>query len=181
MSQAEDDPPGHEGATQIGRAIILIIVVVVVAVLVLHRVGSSNGGQSSSAATTTTTAPSTSTTKPKSKTTPKLIAPSKIKVQVLNGLQTDSLAGNLSTTLKSGSGYNTLPANNTTAKATTSKIYVVTSGYYQDAKRLASTLGLTKKSITRGVPSAAPIPSGVASQANLIVVIGTSLQAKAGG
>jgi LytR cell envelope-related transcriptional attenuator len=179
VSRVEGDAP-HEGRTQIGKAIILIVVTAVIAVLVLHHVGSSGAASSPTTATsTTTTVPHTgkATRKAPTKT---LLPPSKVTVQVLNGLLTGSLATNLSNTLKSGSGYETLPPNNTSTETSTSVIYVVSRGYLPEAKVLAATLGLTDKSIHRGLPTSAPMPSGVPGRANLVVVIGTSLQAKAG-
>jgi hypothetical protein len=178
MSTAE--PEYHEGRTQIGKAVILIVITVVIAVLVLHHVGSSTASTSTASSTTTTSVPKgkSGTTKKKPATKP-LVAPSKIKLQVLNGLQTGSLAGNLSQALKSQHGYDTLGANNTTSQDTTSMIYVVTRGYYREAEVLAGYVGLTKSSIHRGVPTSAPVPSGVTGQADLILVIGSSLQARA--
>jgi hypothetical protein len=174
------EPEYHEGRTQIGKALILIVVTAVIAVLVLHHVGSSTASPSTATSTTTTTIAKgkAGKTKKKSPTKP-VVAPSKIKLQVLNGLQTGSLAGNLSQVLKTQHGYDTLSPNNTTAKDTTSMIYVVTKGYYREAEVLAGYVGLTKKSIHRGVPSSAPIPSTVASQSNLILVIGSSLESRA--
>jgi hypothetical protein len=170
----------HEGRTQIGKAIILIVVTAVIAILVLHHVGSSTASTATTASTTTTTVAKgkAKTKKPAASNKP-LVPPAQIKLQVLNGLQTGSLAGNLSAVLKTQHGYDTLNANNTTATDSTSMIYVVTHGYYREAEVLAGYVGLTKSSIHRGVPSSAPIPSGVAGQANLVLVIGSSLQARA--
>jgi hypothetical protein len=186
VSRVEGDPPAHEGRTQIGKAIVLIVVVVLVAVLVLHHIGSSGAvttkiGANPSTSTTTTVAQKGHKPKKTKKKVKPLIAPSKIKVQVLNGLLSGSLAGNLSAKLKDKPGYETLPANNTTVGDTTSMIYVVTPGYYREAKVLAAAVGLSDKSIHRGVPKTAPVPAGITSQANLVLVIGTSLKAKATG
>jgi LytR cell envelope-related transcriptional attenuator len=183
VSRVEGEGPVHEGRTQIGKAIVLIVVAVLVAVLVLHHVNSggattSTGGNTSTS-TTTTVAKTGKHKKPPKKKAKPLVAPSKIKLQVLNGLQSGSLAGNLSTKLKSKPGYETLPANNTTVADTTSEIYVVTPGYYREAKVLAAAVGLSDKSIHRGVPKTAPVPPGVTANANLVLVIGTSLKAKA--
>jgi hypothetical protein len=173
----------HEGKTQIGKAIVLILVAVVIAVVVLHHVGSSGVASSiGTRATTTTTVPLKHKAPPKKKkqVVKPLIAPAKIKVQVLNGLLTGTLAGNLSASLKGSPGYDTLPANNTTVRTTTSVVYMVTRGYYREARALAKVLGLTGQSVKRTIPASAPIPAGIKSQANLIVIIGTSLQSKAG-
>ncbi|HEY1734359.1 MAG TPA: LytR C-terminal domain-containing protein [Acidimicrobiales bacterium] len=178
MSRSQSDDNGRDGRTQIGKAVILVVVTAAIAVLVLYHLTGSNGTNVASSSTTTTTVPAktTTTTAP----TKPLVAPAQIKLQVLNGLLTGTLAGNLSTTLKASPGYDTLPANNTTTMTSTSVIYVVTTGYYPEAEALAATLGLGDSTITKGIPAGAPVPSGVATQANLIVVIGTSLQAKAG-
>lgn len=181
MSRAPDDRGDgtgvHEGRTQIGKAVVLILVAAVIAVLVLHRNPASNTSDASAHSSTTSSVAASSTT---STTLAPLKQPKQITVQVLNGLQTGSLAGNLSTTLHGKYGYQTLAPLNTTAVTHTSVIYVVTHGFRREAHALARTLGLPASVVHRGVPGHAPVPSSVTSHANLIVVIGTSLQAKAG-
>lgn len=167
----------HEGRTQIGKAVVLILVAAVIAVLVLHRNPTPTATDTSAESSTTTSVAAASTT---STTLAPVKPPKQITVQVLNGLQTGSLAGNLSATLHGKYGYQVLPANNTTAVTHTSVIYVVSHGFRREAKALARTLGLPDSVVHRGVPAHAPVPSGVTAHANLIVVIGTSLQAKAG-
>jgi hypothetical protein len=183
MSRVEGDVPAHEGRTQIGKAIVLIVVTVLIAVLVLHHVSSSGATPKTStrppASTTTVSTPKSKHPKKRIKKAKPLVAPSKVKLQVLNGLISGSLATNLSNTLKAKPGYDTLPPNNTSAKDTKSMIYVVTPGFYREAKALAATVGLSDGSIHRGVPKTAPVPSTVTAQANLVLVIGTSLKAKA--
>ncbi|HLI00152.1 MAG TPA: LytR C-terminal domain-containing protein [Acidimicrobiales bacterium] len=180
MSRAPEDRGDgtgvHEGRTQIGKAVVLILVAAVIAVLVLYRNPAPNATDASAHSSTTSSAASTTT----STTLAPLKQPKQITVQVLNGLQTGSLAGNLSTTLHGKYGYQTLAPLNTTAVTHTSVIYVVTHGFRREAHALARTLGLPATVVHRGVPAHAPVPSSVTSHANLIVVIGTSLQAKAG-
>ncbi len=177
MSDVDGHPVPHEGRTQTGRAVILVIVAVVVAALVLRHTGTSSAGHTSTAASTTTS--TTVRTPPRSTTTTlPLVAPADIKVQVLNGLQTGNLAGNLSTKLHAD-GYQTLPPNNTTTPTQISVVYLARRGYYREAVKLAARLGLPTSDIQRSIPPTAPIPTGVVAASELIVVIGASLQSVA--
>lgn len=187
MSPAPDDRGGdatgtgtgmHEGRTQLGKAVVLIVVAAVIAFLVLHRTPATSATATSTQTSTTASTAAASTTT--STTLAPLKEPKDVTVQVLNGLQTGSLAGNLSMTLKSKYGYQTLTPLNTSAVTHTSVIYVVTHGFRREGAALARTLGLPARVVHRGVPAHAPVPDGVKAHANLIVVIGTSLQAKAG-
>ncbi len=162
-----------------------MVVAVALTVILLTRVGGggarstaasagSRPGSGSSASTTTTT---TSTTT----TTAATIPPSKIELQVLNGLQTGPLSAEWSAKLHSDPGYQTMAARNTTAQDTISAIYIVKSGYQAEAQALAKTVGLPDSSIVDVVPppSSAPIPSVDLQQADLVLVIGDSLASKA--
>jgi hypothetical protein len=170
--------PPHESRTQTARAVILVVVVVVVAVLVLRHVGSSTHvGAAPNPSTTTTT----TKTGPKPRTTKKVAPlehPSQLTVQVLNGVQTGSLAGNLSTRVKAF-GYQTLAPENTTAVTQTSVIYLAKPGLYREAIRLAARIKLPVSDIQRTIPATAGVPPGTASKCDLIVVIGTSLVTEA--
>ena len=168
------------------RAALLVVVAVVVTVLLLTRLGgggagptaassTSGSGAGSSADTTTTTTTSTTTT------TVTTVPPSKIELQVLNGLQNGPLSAEWSAKLHSAPGYETMAARNTTAADTISAIYVVKSGYQAEAQALAKTVGLPDSSIVDVIPppSSAPIPSVDLQQADLVLVIGDSLASKA--
>ena len=170
-------PSPDEGRTQTGRAVVLVIVVALIAVVLLRHTGSSVAGSVPPArAPTTTTTPTTVVGPAVAPTTTlPLIAPAETTVEVLNGLQAGSLAGNLSGRLRAD-GYKTLAPDNTTTLVTTSVIYVVQPAYRTNATKLASTLGVPGIEIHTGLPSTAPVPAGVATGSDLIVVIGTTLQ-----
>ncbi len=170
------------------RAALIVAVAVAVTVALLTQLGagsratvsgrapssgsSSHGGGSSS----TTTTPSSTTT-----TTTAVVAPSKITLQVLNGLLSGTLSAQWSAKLHANPGYVTLPANNTTAQDTISTIYMVKSGYGPEARALARTVGLPDSAIVNVVPppSSAPIPSVDRTEADLVLVIGQSLAGRA--
>jgi hypothetical protein len=191
VSDAEGESPRANGLgrAQTGKALALVVVAALVAVLVLHHMGSSSARPTGSVAvapvaTTTTTpgAPSvtpTPTAKPTTTTVP-LAAPADITVGVVNGLQAGNLATNLTARLKAD-GYRTLPPDNTTVLTRTSVIYVARSGYAGEATRLAAQLGLRAGAIQveSSLPSTAPIPAVSSTGADLVVVIGSSLQAEA--
>ena len=101
---------GSSTGTQTGKAVLVIAVVVVVGWWVLLK-----GTPSSHVATTTTTTHATTTIRPATPPTTAaaaLIPPSSIKLQVLNGVLTGSLAGQWSAKLKANPGYNTLTPDN---------------------------------------------------------------------
>lgn len=165
---------GGEGGVQTVKAVIVIAVLVVLGIAVLARATTGHNVASASSTTSTTTIPSSTTT-----TT--LVPAAQIKLQVLNGVLTGSLAGEWSSKLKSNPGYNTLPALDATSKVTSSQIYVVTTGYTPEAQALAAVVGLPTSAVNSTIPppSSAPIPSSVLSSANLVLVIGPDLAASA--
>ena len=110
-----------------------------------------------------------------------LIPPSSIKLQVLNGVLTGSLAGQWSAKLKANPGYNTLTPDNSTAKVATSVIYIITPGYRREANALAVAVGfpVTAVNTTVPAPSSAPIPAAERTTANLVLIIGPDLAGSA--
>jgi hypothetical protein len=146
-------------------------------------------GDSGARSTTASSAPrsgsgtsaSTTTTTPTTTTTVATVPPSKIELQVLNGLLNGPLSAEWSAKLHADPGYQTMAARNTTAQDTISAIYIVKSGYQAEAQALAKTVGLPDSSIVDLVPppSSAPIPSVDLQQADLVLVIGDSLASKA--
>jgi hypothetical protein len=168
------------GGTQTGKAVLVIAVVIIVGWLVLAKTSGSTH-----AASTATTAHHTTTTAvhPAGPTTTvaPLVPPSSIKLQVLNGLLTGSLAGQWSTKLKANPGYNTLPPDNATAKVAASEIYIVTPGYQREANALALAVGLPVTAVNQTIPppSTAPIPAAARTTANLVLVIGPDLAGSA--
>ena len=189
--EGTETPTGDgPGRTHTTKALALVAVAVLIAVLVLHRTGSPSAGHVTTAVgpvpttTTTTTAPpspSASVTAPAASTTTlPLASPADITVAVDNGLLTGNLATNLTARLKAD-GYQTRPPDNTTVLTRTTAIYVARSGYSGEAARLAAQLGLTTGhvQIVSSLPTSAPIPPVSSSGADLVVVIGTSLQSVA--
>ena len=172
------DHPRASGGSQTLKAAIVIVVVVVVGWLVLKH----NPSKQKAAGPTTTvhsaTVPSTAAT---TTTTVPLIPPSSIKLQVLNGVGSGSLAGEWSSKLKTEYGYQYQPPDNATAVVTTSTIYVMTAGYVPEADRLATQVGLTPAIVdpTIPAPASAPIPASERAGANLVLVIGPNLASTA--
>ena len=142
------------------------------------------GTPSSHVASTTPTTHATTTLRPATPPTTAaaaLVPPSSIKLQVLNGVLTGSLAGKWSAKLKANPGYNTLPPDNATAKVAASEIYVITPGYQREANALAVAVGLpvTAVNTTVPAPSSAPIPAAERTTANLVLIIGPDLAGSA--
>jgi hypothetical protein len=100
---------------------------------------------------------------------------------VLNGTGSGQLATQWSNKLKANPGYNTLAPADATATVPRSEIFIVTPGYLREAEALAATVGLTSAAInpTTPPPASAPIPSSARANANLVLVIGPDLAAKA--
>jgi hypothetical protein len=171
----------RDASTQTWKAAVLIVAVVLVGWAVLkhgHSSPSSGVGTASTHSTTTvhagggTTVPATTTT------TAPIIAPASIKLQVLNGVLTGSVAGQWSQKLKITYNYNTLAPDNATAKVTVSAIYVVKTGYVPEANVLAVSVGLTSANI-HPTPTGAPVRPAELANADLILVIGPDLASKA--
>jgi hypothetical protein len=182
VSDPGEDASPSDGGTHTVRALVLVVVAALVAILVLRHAGTPAVTRLATAgrATTTTTAggaraPVTTTT---TVTPPTTVAPpSHVTVQVLNGLLAGDLATELTTKL-AGDGYQTLPANNTTAQTDRSVIYLVHGAPEGEAAALEAALGLKAGSvpIERTIPAAAPLPATATTGSDLIVVIGTSLR-----
>ena len=169
----------REGGVHAVKAAVVIALVVVLGVVVLHHTTTSRSAstapssRASSAAPTTAPAPSTTTTT--------VVPPASIKLQVLNGTGSGTLAGQWSTKLRATPGYNTLAPDNTTSKVTQSAIYVETPGYLPEAYALATTVGLSPSAVNTTIPApaTAPIPTSERSKANLVLVIGSDLASSA--
>jgi hypothetical protein len=183
MTQPGRAPSSPSGGTQTVKAVVVIAAVVIIGVIVLHH-----NPKSTVAGTTTTTHSRHTTTTTKSgvapvttTTTVPPVPPSSIKLQVLNGVLTGSLAGEWSAKLKANPGYNTLPADNATARVAQSEIYVLTPGYLPEARALAAAVGLTAAAVNPTVPAplSAPIPPAERTAANLVLVIGPDLAGSA--
>jgi hypothetical protein len=165
---------------QTGKAVAVIVVVVVLGWLALAKGTKAPSSSATAAAhshqTTTTTPAQTVPT-----TTVPLLPASTIKLQVLNGVGTGSYAGLWSNKLKTKYSYNTLAADNATAKVLQSEIYVITPGYLPESKALATAVGLPATAIndTNPLPANAPIPNSERTTANLVLVIGPDLAGSA--
>jgi hypothetical protein len=182
MNQPGRAPTPPSSGTQTVKAVVVIAAVVIIGVVVLHH-----NPKSTVVSTTSTTHARHSTTTTKSgvpattTTTVPLVPPSSIKLQVLNGVLTGSLAGEWSVKLKANPGYNTLPPDNATAKVAQSEIYVLTPGYLPEARSLAAAVGLPAGAVNPTVPAplSAPIPPAERTAANLVLVIGPDLAGSA--
>jgi hypothetical protein len=173
-----------DGGVHTLKAVVVIAVVVILGVFLLYKVktpAKTTAAVSSGVATTThvphSAGPTTSL--PRSTTTTSLVPVSSVKLQVLNGVLTGSLAGQWSTKLKANPGYNTLAPDNATAKVASSVIYVITPGYGPEANALAAVVGLTPSAVQTTLPSSAPIPAADKTNANLVLIIGPDLEATA--
>lgn len=183
---ASDNSYMRDAGTQTGKAVLLVVVAFLIGLGLLRTTGSAKATSAPAAkksapatrSATTTTSTSTTTT-----TTVPLVAPSQIKLQVLNGLLTGPLSADLSAKLKANPGYDTLPPDNATHKVLKSAIYVVTPGYLPEAKVLANTVGLPQSVINPTIPAPAstPIVASERAQANLVLVIGPGLASKIAG
>jgi hypothetical protein len=171
-------PGGSSSGTQTGKAVLVIAVVIVIGWLVLAKSNTPTRAASTATTrhTTTTLAPSAPTT-----TLAPLVAPARIKLQVLNGVLTGNLASEWSNKLKANPGYNTLTPDNATAKVTASQIYVITPGYQREANALAVAVGLPVTAVNQTVPApaTAPIPAPERTTANLVLIIGPDLAGSA--
>lgn len=177
-------PAPRDGGVNGMKAVVLIAVLIVLAIGVLARssghptpaVGAATAHKAATGPTTTVPAAPTSTTP----TT--VLPPSQVKVQVLNGVLTGSLAGEWTTKLKANPGYQTLPPDNATSKVSTSVIYVLTPGYKSEAAALAAAVGLPSTAVNTTVPppASAPIPASERASANLVLVVGPDLAGTAG-
>jgi hypothetical protein len=177
-----DGGPSPDAAAQTVKALALIVVVVVVGFLVLHH----NPGVTKNASKSTTTrkgaASAVSSTVPASTTTTVLIAPSSVKVQVLNGVSaTASYGSEWSKKLQTTPGYDTLAADNASTTVAASEIYVLTPGYLPEALQLAHVVGIPASAVVTTIPppASAPIPARDRTSANLVLVIGPNLVASA--
>jgi hypothetical protein len=176
-----EGPPARDPGTQTVKAVVVTVVAVLIAVLVLHHRFSAGSPTAAGATKPTTTTTTINVTNSSTTTTTPLVTPPNIRLQVLNGVLTGNLASEFNAKLHASPGYNTLDAENATAKVGASQIYIVTAGYLPEADALAATLGLSTSSVVATVPppSTAPIPSADLAKADLVLVIGPDLVAKA--
>ncbi len=158
------------------RALVLIVVLVAIGAVVLAKTSNTTSPKTGSPAPKSKTS-ATASTVPAPTTTTTVLAASQVKVQVLNGVLTGSLAGQWATKLKSQYGYVTTPPDDATAKVASSVIYVVTPGYEAEAAQLAARVGLPASAInpTVPMPATAPVPASERNVANLVLVVGPDL------
>jgi hypothetical protein len=172
---------GSPGSTQTGRALLVIVAVLVVGWLVLRHGSSSTGVTTATTHAPAAASSTTSSSLAATTTTVALIAPSSIKLQVLNGTGGGNLATEWSNKLKANPGYNTLAPDNSTYTVQASAIYIMTAGYLPEAQHLAAVVGLPASAVnpTIPAPAAAPISAHDRAAANLVLVIGPNLAATA--
>jgi hypothetical protein len=173
---------GGDG-THGGRALVLLGAIVVVAVLLLRHTGTSvvAGGPVASRHTATTTAGATTTVPATTTTTLPAIAPSQVKLLVLNGTGAGSLASQTRARLAASPGYNTLAPDDTTSTVQASAIYAVSAQYLGAADALAQTVGLPVSAVQASIPASAPIRSNERTVADLVLVIGPGFSLNEGG
>lgn len=181
MSRTPPGGPSRDGGVHGFKALVLIVVLVAVGIAVLARSTTGKVSPSSAAASQHSASSTTSPTVPAPTTTVALIPASQVKVQVLNGVLTGSLAGQWSTKLHTSAGYITEPPDNATAKVQSSIIYILTPGYQAEADALAAAVGLPASVVDPTIPppASAPIPASERATANLVLVIGPNLVASA--
>lgn len=175
------DGPTSEG-TRTFRAALIIVVAVAVTIGLLTQLGGSPKKTAAPAGRHhTTTSPITPASSTTTTTTTPPVAPSSVRLSVLNGLQAGSLSSQWSAKLHADPGYQTLPPDNTTSTDATSAIYIVHSGFLAEAQALAKTVGLPDSAIvgTTPPPASAPIPSYDRTNADLVLVIGQNLASAA--
>jgi hypothetical protein len=179
-------PPGPSGGTAppSGGSQALKAFAVIAAVVAIGAVVLSKGPSSTKASTATTKKAHVTTTLPggvTTTTTPALINPSSIRLQVLNGVGSGSYAGLWSAKLKANPGYNTQPANDALARVATSEIFVITPGFLPEANALAATVGIPASAVVRTIPAplTAPIRASERAIANLVLVVGPDLAGRA--
>jgi hypothetical protein len=170
----------REGGIHTVKAVVVIAIVVALGVFVLARVkpapkssASASGGSATTVhhgGTTTLPPPTTSTT---------LVPVAAVKLQVLNGVLTGSLAGQWSAKLRANPGYSVLTPYDATARVASSVIYVITPGYGPEGNALAAVVGLPTTAVQVVVPATAPIPPAEKAKANLVLIIGPDLEASA--
>lgn len=171
-------PGGRDSGVNGVKAVLLIAVLLVLAIVVLAR--SAGHSNVATKASTHKSIPPTTVGSTTTSTPPTTVLPaSQVKVEVLNGVLTGSLAGEWTTKLKANPGYQTLTPNNATAKVTASAIYVITPGYASEGDALAAAVGLPASAVNTTVPASAPIPTADRASANLVLVIGPDLVASA--
>ena len=162
----------------------LLTVAVVVVVVLLRHVGSS-AAPVASPTHPTSTAPKTSSTVPShpTSTTSTLapIPPGDVKLLVLNGTLTGTLAGDTAKKLSTAPGYNTLAGDNTTAAVTTSSVIAVSPQYVSAANALAAMYDLPSSAVQTSVPANAPIATAEKTIANVILIIGPDLAPRLAG
>lgn len=165
-----------DGGVQWPKAVVLIVVLVVIGFFILDRTGTVKTG-SPTTTKKVATAPTSVTTAPAPVTTTTVLPAAQVKVQVLNGVGSGSLASEWSKKLKTTFGYTTEPPDNSTAKVPSSAIYILTLGYQAEADQLATQVGLSAGAVVTTVPppASAPIPASERSTANLVLVIGPDL------
>lgn len=182
-------PGGRPRPLQPLRAAIVVVVAVVVGVFVLARTGSvpttaaTHLTSTSVPTTVRVTTPSTPTTVTTSLSTttapPTTLAPSKVRVLVLNGWTTRHAALYFQKKL-SGAGYDTLaPTNATTEANRVSHIFVVSTGDNANGLAIAAFLSLSPSAVVAPTPANdAAVPAAMLRQADLVLVVGGDISSQ---
>lgn len=158
---------GAPGGRQIvfGRAIVVIVAAIVLGVLILRT----NGGPSAAVPPTTTT-----TTVPRATTTTTTEPHSKIKVLVLNGSTTNSVAGGYTTVLQHIGWSMLVPGDAKPPPKATSALYY-SANHKPSADEIAAELGIPVSAV-QPLTSSAPVTN--AGGADVVLVVGSDLASR---
>ena len=166
----------------VGKAAAIIVVGLLLGVIVLRDNGFGGGSISSAdvreaiedSFTETTLASDEDDTT--DTTLSALRAPATIKVIAINATGQAGKAGQATTRLQQA-GYNALQPGNATQAVTNSRpvsvVYVVTSGYDNEARTVAALFGLPPSAV-RALPTPSPSPD-ITDNANIAVLVGSGI------
>lgn len=169
--------PVEHGSLALGKGLAVVVVAVAIGVYLVQLGGGKPTAPTAATTpttTTTTTAPSTSTTTTTAPASAAGAPSAAVKVLVANASQTTGVAGYYSKVLVSDGWGALTPTNALTVESTSSVYYEP--GQQASAGEIASELGLSSTSV--GAVSATT-PVDVTQSADVVVVVGLDLAAKA--
>jgi LytR cell envelope-related transcriptional attenuator len=171
-------------------AVVFVAVVVVVVTLVARHFSSSSSPKANvgtvpttastlpSASVPTSVAPTTVPATTTSSTTSTTLArpdPSTVSLVVINGTTTSGAAGYFTTKLNNA-GYHTGSPLDATATTVTSTLVIVSpTGTRAGGEAVAAALGLANSAVKVGAPASAPLPAGVLTGSDVVVLVGTDI------
>jgi hypothetical protein len=175
--EADDGSFARSVGVHTARGALLIGVAVLLGLLLLQKVDTGKGPATNLSQSTNTTAAPTTVAQSTTTTRP----PSAVKVLVANGTTTSGIAATAQRTLTQ-LGYNALAAVDATTAAKAVKrsttVYYA-AGYDTDARKIASSLGMTPAPPIAPMP--APLPVTDLKSSNVLVLIGPDYASQHGG